>query len=243
MARWSGAPDERSAAGRVMPADGTRIVVLASGSGSNLQALLDACHDGRLPARIVAVVSDRPDAYALERAWNADVPAIHLGVEPDEARAGYDARLADVVAGYRPGLVVLAGWMRILTMAFLGRFPERVVNLHPALPGELPGTRAVERAWHEAMAGERTRTGVMVHLVPDEGVDDGPVLATREIPIRPDDTLESLTARVHEVEHVVLVDTLAALCAERRRHPSAHPRPPVRPSVRPSVRPRGRSTP
>ncbi len=213
-----------------MPSDGVRLVVLASGNGSNLQAILDACHDGRLHARVVAVVSDRPGAYALERAWNADVPAIHLGVEPDEARTDYDTRLADVVADHRPGFVVLAGWMRILTMPFLGRFPERVVNLHPALPGELPGTRAIERAWHEAMAGERVRTGVMVHLVPDEGVDDGPVLASAEVAIRPDDTLESLTARVHEVEHTLLVDALAALCAGAGA-PSPTPQPSPRPPV------------
>jgi len=107
---------------------------------------------------------------------------------------------------------VLAGWMRVLTMSFLGWFPRRVVNLHPARPGELPGTHAIERAWQEALAGERTETGVMVHLVPDEGVDDGPVLATETVAIRPDDTLESLTERVHATEHRLLVDTLRDLC-------------------------------
>ena len=102
-------------------------------------------------------------------------------------------------------------------MSFLGWFPERVVNLHPALPGELPGTHAIERAWHEALAGERTATGVMVHLVPDEGVDDGPVLGTTTVPIRPDDTLESLTARVHAAEHELLIATLAPLCRQEVR--------------------------
>jgi phosphoribosylglycinamide formyltransferase 1 len=188
-----------------------RLVVLASGTGSNLQAILDAIAAGTLDAEVVAVVSDRPDARALERAAAAGVPSVHVGVHPDETRSDYDARLADVVAGFGPDVVVLAGWMRVLTMSFLGWFPERVVNLHPALPGELPGTRAVARAWQEAMAGERTRTGVMVHLVPDEGVDDGPVLAVEEVTIRPDDTLESLTDRVHRVEHRLLVQTLASL--------------------------------
>ena len=123
-------------------------------------------------------MSDRPTRYALDRATAAGVPAVRVPPDAGEARADYDTRLADVVAARDPDFVVLAGWMRILTMSFLGRFPDRVVNLHPALPGELPGTHAIERAWHEALAGERTRTGVMVHLVPDEGVDDGPVLAT-----------------------------------------------------------------
>ena len=157
-------------------------------------------------------MSNRADVFALQRADAAGVPAVHVGPQPDESRADYDARLADVVAGFGPDLVVLAGWMRVLTMSFLGWFPQRVVNLHPARPGELPGTHAIERAWHEALAGERTETGVMVHLVPDEGVDDGPVLATATVAIRPDDTLETLTERVHATEHRLLVDTLRNLC-------------------------------
>ncbi|MBA3287630.1 MAG: phosphoribosylglycinamide formyltransferase [Acidimicrobiia bacterium] len=185
-----------------------RLVVMASGSGSNLQSVLDACADGTLAAAVVAVVSDRAEAGALARASRAGVPAIHVGAQPGEPRADYDARLADVIAGFGPDLVVLAGWMRLLTVGFLGWFPERVINLHPARPGELPGAHAIERAWQEAIAGERTITGVMVHLVPDEGVDDGPVLATADVAIRPDDTLDSLTARVHETEHRLLVDTL-----------------------------------
>jgi phosphoribosylglycinamide formyltransferase 1 len=196
---------------------GSRLVVLASGNGSNLQAIIDACADGRLPASVAAVVSDHADAHALVRAGAAGIPAVHVGRHASEPRAEYDARLADVVAGFGPDLVVLAGWMRILTMSFLGWFPARVVNLHPALPGELPGTNAVERAWHEALAGERTATGVMVHLVPDEGVDDGPVLGTTTVPIRPDDTFESLTARVHAAEHELLIATLAPLCRQEVR--------------------------
>jgi phosphoribosylglycinamide formyltransferase 1 len=190
-----------------------RLVVLASGNGSNLQAVLDACRTQELSAQVVAVVTNRPDAYALTRASEAGVPAVHVAPHAGEDRGDYDARLADVVAGFGPDLIVLAGWMRILTMSFLGWFPERVVNLHPALPGELPGTRAIERAWQEAMAGERTETGVMVHLVPDEGVDDGPVLAAASVPIRPDDTLDTFAARVHATEHRLLVDTLRRLCS------------------------------
>jgi phosphoribosylglycinamide formyltransferase-1 len=107
--------------------------------------------------------------------------------------------------------------MRILTMSFLGWFPQRVINLHPALPGELPGTRAIERAWHEALAGERTATGVMVHLVPDEGVDAGPVLGSTTVAINADDTLESLSARVHRAEHELLIATLTTLCRQEVR--------------------------
>lgn len=189
-----------------------RLVVLVSGNGSNLQAILDACAGGDLPATVVAVVSNKSDAYALQRAADAGVPSVHVGRLENEARPDYDARLTDVVAGFAPDLIVLAGWMRILTNDFLGWFPDRVVNLHPARPGELPGTNAIERAWQEALAGERTSTGVMVHLVPDEGVDNGPVLATEDVPIHPNDTFETLQSRIHAVEHRLLVDTIRTLC-------------------------------
>jgi phosphoribosylglycinamide formyltransferase-1 len=195
---------------------GARLVVLVSGNGSNLQAVIDACAAGEIAGQVVAVVSDCHDVFGLERAESAGVPAVHVGRQPGEERADYDARLADVVAGFGPDVVVLAGWMRILTMSFLGWFPSRVVNLHPALPGELPGTHAIERAWQEALAGERTHTGVMVHLVPDEGVDDGPVLATARVEIRPDDTFEMLTDRIHDTEHRLLVATLRTLCQSRK---------------------------
>jgi formyltetrahydrofolate-dependent phosphoribosylglycinamide formyltransferase len=192
-----------------------RLVVLASGNGSNLQAILDACASGGLHAEVVAVVSDQPRARALERAASAGVPGVHVVRRESEARADYDERLADVVSAFAPDWVVLAGWMRILTMSFIGWFPDMVVNLHPALPGELPGTRAIERALDEARAGTRTRTGVTVHLVPDAGVDSGPALATASVEIAGDDTLESLTERVHAVEHELLVDALSDLCRER----------------------------
>jgi len=196
-----------------------RLVVLVSGSGSNLQAIIDACADERLPAEVVAVVSNKPDVFALQRADAAGVPAVHVGVHPGEERSDYDARLADVVAGFDPDLVVLAGWMRILTLSFLGWFPQRVVNLHPALPGELPGTGAIGRAWDQAVAGARTQTGVMVHLVPDEGVDDGPVLGTAIVPIDVSAGFDAYAALVQRAEHRLLVDTVSALCSTAA-HPS-----------------------
>jgi formyltetrahydrofolate-dependent phosphoribosylglycinamide formyltransferase len=190
----------------------SRLVVLASGSGTNLQAVLDACADGRLPAVVAAVVSNKAGSGALQRAADSGVPYVHVAPHAGEARADYDARLADIVSGFSPDWIVLAGWMRLLTMSFLGWFPGMVVNLHPALPGQLPGVGAIESAWREAKAGRRDHTGVMVHLVPDEGVDDGPVLATATVSIHPSDTLESLSNRVHAVEHRLLVETLATLC-------------------------------
>ena len=189
-----------------------RLVIIASGNGSIAQAVIDACASSSLPDEVDAVVSDNADAKALARARAAGLPAVHVGRRTGETRADYDARLADIVTGLDPDWVVLAGWMRVLTLSFLGWFPGMVVNLHPALPGELPGLHAIERAHAEAMAGTRTGTGVMVHLVPDEGVDVGPVLATAAVPILAGDTLDDLEQRMHAVEHLLLVDTLRTLC-------------------------------
>lgn len=190
----------------------TRLVVLASGAGTNLQAILDACAEGRLPAEVAAVVSNKTGSGSLQRAAAAGVPFVHVAPHHGEARADYDSRLADIVSGFDPDWVVLAGWMRILSMSFLGWFPGMVVNLHPALPGELPGVDSIARAWQEARDGLRDHTGVMIHLVPDEGVDVGPVLATANVSIHPSDTLASLTERVHGTEHRLLVETLVTLC-------------------------------
>lgn len=191
-----------------------RLVVLASGNGSNLQSILDACTAGRLDAEVAAVVSDRPLAGALRRAHRSGVPTEIIAPIDDETRRTYDIRLAEAVRHHRPDLVVLAGWMRILSSSFLDGFPDRVINLHPALPGEYPGIRAIERAFQDAQRGARSHTGVMVHLVPDEGVDDGPVIAVEKVPIDPSDTVDTLTERIHEVEHRLLVDAIAAWTLE-----------------------------
>ena len=194
-----------------------RLVVLISGSGSNLAAILDACADGRLPARVVLVVSNRRDAYGLVRAAEAGVPTAYHPLKPyrdaGRDRADYDADLADIVAAAEPDAVVLAGWMHILSDAFNRRFSDRVVNLHPALPGQFPGATAIDDALAAFGRGEVDHTGVMVHLVPDERVDEGPVLASRPVPIEPDDTVDTLRERVHAVEHELLVDALAAFLA------------------------------
>lgn len=188
-----------------------RLVVLASGQGSNLQAVLDACTTGVLDAAVVGVGGDRPGAFALERARSAGLPAIAVERHPDEPRRRYDRRLGEVVATWRPDWVILAGFMRLLTTEFLDRFPGRVLNVHPALPGELPGVRAIERAYEEARAGLRTHTGIMVHLVPDEGVDSGPVIASEVVPIEPVDTLHDLERRMHAVEHRLVVEAVRTL--------------------------------
>jgi phosphoribosylglycinamide formyltransferase-1 len=188
-----------------------RIVVLASGNGSNLQAILDASRGRTLDARVVALISNNADAYAHVRAADADVPSMTMVRLTDEAREHYDTRLADCVDEFAPDFVVLAGWMRLLSMAFLARYPHRVINLHPALPGEFPGTHAIEHAFEAHQRVGLKRTGVMVHFVPDEGVDDGPVIATVEVPIELNDSLATLEARVHAAEHSLLIQALQQL--------------------------------
>ncbi len=185
--------------------ENVRLVVLISGSGTNLQAILDACRDGTLPAAVAAVVSNKRDAFGLERARKAGVPAVVKPKPKEQDRREYDSELADLVASYKPDWVILAGWMRVLSSNFLSRFPARVMNLHPALPDAFPGTHAIDRAFEAFQRGEIKGTGVMVHLVPDEGVDSGPVLLQEEVSVLAGDTLESLEARIHSVEHRLLV--------------------------------------
>ncbi|MGB0995926.1 MAG: phosphoribosylglycinamide formyltransferase [Acidimicrobiales bacterium] len=196
----------------------SRLVVLATGSGSNLQAILDACADGTLEAEVVLVVVNRRTAYAAERAAAAGVPSVYRPMgpfreavpdDPHRARERYDAALAAEIADARPDLIVQAGWMHLFTSAFLDRFPGMVVNLHPALPGAFPGAHAIDDAWAAHETDGLDHTGVMVHLVPDEGVDDGPVLASQRVPITADDTRETLEARLHEVEHELFVAAIA----------------------------------
>jgi len=188
-----------------------RLAVLISGNGSNLQAVIDATQAGALPARVVLVVSNRREAYGLVRAACAGIPACAFPFKPyreaGRSRDAYDADLAGIVAGCKPDLVVLAGWMHVLSAAFLDRFPGRILNLHPALPGQFAGTHAIQRAHEAFQRGEITHTGVMVHWVVPE-VDAGPVIVEAEVPICPDDTLEDLEARVHATEHRLLVDAI-----------------------------------
>jgi phosphoribosylglycinamide formyltransferase 1 len=214
---WGGYGGQRGDAGVTDGQVGTsksrkaRLVVLISGSGTNMQAILDACASGVLPAEVSAVISNQAEAYGLERARRAGVPALVFLKLKGMERGEYDARLAQLVKPYNPDVVVLAGWMRLLSMNFLEHFPGRVVNLHPALPGTFPGTDAIARAYAAYQEGEIRHTGVMVHLVPDEGVDNGPLLAQEVVPIEPEDTLESLESRIHAVEHRLLVETLRKL--------------------------------
>lgn len=193
-----------------------RLAVLISGNGTNLQAIIDAVAAGRLAAQIGVVVSNRRAAFGLTRAERAGIPTLYFPYKPykdaGRPREQYDVDLAEQVAAYAPDLVVLAGWMHVLSPAFLERFPGRVLNLHPALPSQFAGTHAIERAYDAFQRGEIDHTGVMVHYVVPE-VDAGPVVASGVVPIFPADSLDDLEARVHGVEHRLLVDAIALVLA------------------------------
>ncbi|MCU1000839.1 phosphoribosylglycinamide formyltransferase [Stenotrophomonas maltophilia] len=186
----------------------TRIAVLASGRGSNLQAILDAIADGRLPAEVVGVFSDRPSAAALQRV-GASLRWAHAPKEFDD-RAAYEQALGDALAAVAPDLIVCAGYMRILGAAFVQRFNGRLVNIHPSLLPLHKGLDTHARALH---AGDAEH-GASVHLVVPE-LDAGAVLAQARVPVLPGDDANSLAARVLAVEHPLLIATLQLLCAGR----------------------------
>jgi formyltetrahydrofolate-dependent phosphoribosylglycinamide formyltransferase len=189
-------------------------VVLISGNGTNLQAVMDACASGDLNAKVVTVISNRKAAYGLERALKARIPTIYLPLKAYTAagrpREDYDKLLAERVAQLRPDLVVLAGWMHVLSPVFLERFPGRIINLHPAPPGKFAGTNAIERTFEAYQRGELTEGGVMVHHAAPE-VDGGAVIAQDTVPILPGDTMEDFEARVHKKEHALLVSAIKAV--------------------------------
>jgi phosphoribosylglycinamide formyltransferase-1 len=191
----------------------TRLVVLASGNGSNLQAIIDACEAETLHAHVVGMVSDNHHAFALQRAAQHNI-ACRVVDATHTSRSEFNNQLARAVSEFKPDIVVLAGFMRLLTMDFLAHFPQQVINVHPALPGELPGTHAIARAFDEFVAGKRTHTGVMVHFVPDEGVDNGPVIDSAVVPIYPTDSLADLEQRMHASEHQLLITSLTQLTKE-----------------------------
>jgi formyltetrahydrofolate-dependent phosphoribosylglycinamide formyltransferase len=191
-----------------------RLVVFISGGGTNLQALIDAIEAGQLAAQIVLVVSNRKDAYGLQRAQQAGIETLYFPLKPfteeGRTRAEYDTVLAQRLQSYQPDLIVLAGWMHIFTPAFLDHISKPVINLHPALPGQFAGVNSIQRAFAAFQRGEIDHSGVMVHYVIPE-VDAGDVIVMEEVPLEADDTLEGFTARVHAAEHRLLVEAVRQL--------------------------------
>ena len=183
-----------------------RLAVLVSGSGTNLQALLDACTDPSYGAEVVVVGADRDGIEGLTRAEKAGVPTFVHRLGDFADRAAWDAALADTVAGFEPDLVVLAGFMKLVGAHFLGRFPGRVVNTHPALCPAFPGTTAPA----DALAYGVKITGATLFVV-DEGVDTGPIVAQTVVGVEEGDDVETLHERIKVAERAMLVDAVGRI--------------------------------
>lgn len=183
-----------------------KLVVLASGSGTLLQAVLDAVEKPNFPAKVVAVGADRAGIKALTRAERAGVPSFTVRMADHPDRAAWDKAITEAVAAYQPDLVVSAGFMKILGAEFLARFPGRVINTHPALLPSFPGAHAVA----DALAMAVKVTGSTVHFV-DAGVDTGPIIAQEPVIVEPDDDEHVLHERIKAVERRLLVETIEKL--------------------------------
>jgi phosphoribosylglycinamide formyltransferase-1 len=189
-----------------------RVGVLGSARGSNLQALLDAAARPGYPARVVVVVSDKERAQALERARAHGVAAVWLNPKDFGDRAAYDAALGRLLEEHRVGLVCLAGFMRILTPELVRAFAGRVLNIHPSLLPAFPGLHAQRQALDYGVKV----AGATVHFV-DEGVDTGPIALQASVPVQPDDTEESLSARILAVEHRIYPEAVRLFAEGRLR--------------------------
>lgn len=206
-----------------MPGNDKSILVLISGNGTNLQALIDNCKSGKIPGKITHVISSSAKAYGLERASKANIPTTvhrlytyYKGISKDDkenrikARAKFDRDLATLILDKlgKPDLIVCAGWMLILSSEFLKPMEAAnvpIINLHPALPGAFEGTHAIERSWDAGQKGLVNKGGCMIHYVIEQ-VDRGQPLIVKEIPVIKGETVDDLEARIHAQEHVAIVE-------------------------------------
>lgn len=186
-----------------------RLAVFASGTGSNFEALQSAVDSGDLSASIELVVCDQPGAGVIEKAKRTRIETLVLSPKSFDSKAQYETRILQHLQEKEIELVVLAGYMRLIGPILLENYPSRIVNIHPSLLPNFPGLHAIEKAF-EAGVGE---TGVTIHFV-DEGMDTGPILAQQSVLVTQEDTLESLEARIHEVEHKLYPETLQKLIQE-----------------------------
>lgn len=188
--------------------------VLGSGRGSNLQSILDAIAAGALPARVACVIADYEDAFILERARRAGIPAFTVDGAPFKTKldGAAEQRVIDLLRQHGVNTVVLAGFMRMVKRGLLDAFPQRVLNIHPSLLPAFPGLRA----WQQALDYGAKVTGCTVHFV-DAGMDTGPIILQKTVPVRDDDSPETLHARIQEQEHLAYPEALRRLAGGRLR--------------------------
>lgn len=191
-----------------------RIAVIGSGRGSNFQSILEAVRDGRLSADISCVLSDHADAFILERARRAGIPAIYVDPAPFRTKldGAAEERVVDILREHGVEVVVLAGFMRMVKQKLLSAFPRRIVNIHPSLLPAFPGLEV----WRQALEYGAKISGCTVHFV-DEGMDTGPIIAQRAVPVFDEDTAETLHARIQEQEHKLYPAVLQWIAEQRLR--------------------------
>ena len=187
----------------VSPIRRIRLVVLISGNGSNLQAIIDEIANNNLPAQIVAVISNKADAYGLERAKKAGIEQHVLSHQNYDSREQYDIALKDLIDSFQPDLIILAGFMRILSNEFVNHYSQRMMNIHPSLLPKYKGLNTHQRAID---AGDKEH-GCSVHFVTPE-LDDGPVILQAKVEVKENDTAETLAERVHEQEHRIYPEAI-----------------------------------
>lgn len=194
-----------------MASQACAIGVLVSGNGSNFQAIVDALESGRIPdGRIACLISNKADAYALERARRHNIPALVLDHKQYPDRAAYDHALVALLKEHGVQLVVLAGFMRLLSPVMVEAFPHAIMNIHPALLPAFPGLDAQQQALDYGVR----YTGCTVHFV-DTGTDTGPIIQQAVVPVMADDTAESLSQRIHGEEHRIYPEAVKLFCADR----------------------------
>ena len=186
------------------------LVVMVSGGGTNLQAILDACENGRIPAKVAGVISSKPDVFALERAKQAGVPSVVIGPRSFDSQEAHDEAVISAIDAFGGQAVVLAGYMSILGTHLVNKFP--IINIHPSLIPSFCGKGYYGRHVHAAVLDYGAKiSGATVHFV-DEGTDTGPIIMQKCVDVLDNDTPETLAARILKVEHEILVKSVALLC-------------------------------
>lgn len=183
-----------------------RVAVLASGNGSNFEAIIQAVEEGRINCSVELVFSDKPDAYVLERAKNHKIPFTSFMIKDFSSKLEYEQELLRILKENQIDILILAGYMRLIGNELLDAFPQRIINIHPSLLPSFPGLHGIEDAFNYGVK----YTGVTVHYV-DSGIDTGKIINQAVVDIAPDDDLESLEAKIHQTEHIIYPDTLAKL--------------------------------
>lgn len=191
-----------------------KIAILASGNGTNFQALAEKFQSGEIPGELSLLFCDHPDAYVVERAKKLKVPYESFTVKECGGKKPYEERLLDLLNANQIDFLILAGYMRVIGAEIIKTFENSIINLHPAYLPEYPGLHSIERAFEDHVQNGRTETGVTVHYV-DCGLDSGPIIAQRHVPIYDEDTVDELEERVHECEHILFPQTIKRVLNDR----------------------------